>query len=240
MIKAKFLVLTATVILMSNNLFAQLTINLDSLTGPQVNGTQVQATNEVVPFANLLKYFYVTNNSGVTQDWIITRKIISEPNDWSNYICWAGLCYSPSPLQSWSSDKGTLADGKSQYISAYVTSSSEGNAHYRYYISTDAVNFIDSVDMVVSALKTGIAKYNALEHKLFPNPAIENITITQNTLNSSHFMLFDNSGKMVLSTTLTNTQSTVNISQLKSGYYTYSITDSRNGKVSKNTLIIAK
>ena len=240
MTKAKIILLTVSFFLILNPVSSQITINLDSLKGAVVNGVQVQALNNVVPFANHIFDFYVTNKTGATQDWVITRKTISEPVGWSNYLCWSGLCYGSSADAVWSSGSGTLVDGESKYISTYVTSSTQGNSHYRYYISTDETNFIDSVDLVISAVINGVDENDATAFNLFPNPAVNSITITQKNNSSSTFVLYDNTGKVVLSKNIYNTQSQIDVEQLKSGFYFYSVTDMNSGTGIKSTLIIAK
>ena len=235
---AKSVLLSVSVFLLVNTVSSQVIINLDSLTGTVVNGTEVQGSNKVVPYANHIYDLYVTNNSGTTQEWIITRKIISEPVGWSNYLCWSGLCYGVSSQIVWSSGSGTLVDGESKYISTYVTSPTQGNSHYRYYVSTDEINFIDSVDLVISAIINGVNENDQAAFKLFPNPATNNITISRQTTVPSQFKLYDITGKLVLSKSISSAESRINVSQLKAGFYFYAITDKDSGNVLKNTLII--
>ena len=236
MIRLKLLILPFA-LLLSLNAFSQVSIKLDSLTGAIVNGTVLHFEGDELPLSAHMYDFYVINNTGSAQDFIITRRLVSEPTGFLNYICW-DICYNPSTLVLWSSSSSNIGNGQSHFFSTYVISTIQGNAHYRYYVSTDGVNFIDSVDVTVSTLHVGIPDRIQTEFKVFPNPAKSSITISSNTNSSNQLKIFDSLGKLVLSKTLNNKLSKIDISQLKPGYYFYTIIDSENGKVISNKLII--
>ena len=148
------------------------------------------------------------------------------------------MCYNPSSQVLWSSSSSNIGKGQSKFFSTYVISTIQGNAHYRYYVSTDGVNFIDSVDVTVSTINVGIPESTQSKFKVFPNPARSSITISRNSNSSNQLKIFDCLGKLVLSATLSNRVSNINLSQLRPGFYFYSIIDSENGEVISNKLII--
>jgi len=225
------------VLLLTLNAFSQVSIKLDSLTGVLVNGSVLPFEGDKLPLSAHMYDFYVVNNTGSAQDFIITRRLVSEPTGFLNYICW-DMCYNPSSLVVWSSSSSNIGNGQSKFFSTYVISTIQGNAHYRYYVSIDGVNFIDSVDVMVSTLHVGMPERNQSKFKVFPNPARSSITISRNTNSSNQLKIFDSLGKLVLSASLHNKESNINLSQLKPGFYFYTIMDSENGEVISNKLII--
>jgi len=236
MIRLKLLILPFA-LLLTLNAFTQVSIKLDSLTGIPVNGSVLHFEGNELPLSAHMYDFYVVNNTGFAQDFIITRRLVSEPTGFLNYICW-DMCYNPSSLILWSSGSSNIWNGQSKFFSTYVISTIQGSAHYRYYVSNDGFNFIDSVDVVVSTLYVGIPERNKSKYKVFPNPAKNSITISRNTNSSNQLKILDSLGKLVLSSTLSNKESKINLSQLKPGYYFYTIIDSENGEVISNRLII--
>ncbi len=206
----------------SQNVDAQMSINLDSVDGQNLNGAQLII--DTVPTNNIsLPYIFVTNNTGSSQNWLITRRNILQPADWVNYLCWGDLCYSAYPLDIWSTNSATLTNGEDRKLTLYVNAPTVGVAHYRYYVSTDGVNFEDSVDVLMNVTSTaGISELHTNDNILFPNPAQNMVTISGFKNTSYSLKAYDNSGREVID--LKNaTQNKIDVSNLNNGNYIFII-----------------
>ena len=127
----QILILVTAIIFSSGDTFAQVTITLDSANGQDVTGSQIIL--DTIPTSDLsIPHLYITNTSGTTQNWMITRINLQQPNDWFNYLCWGGLCYGASTLNIWSSSSTSISNGDTEELTLYVGAPSVGNAHYRY------------------------------------------------------------------------------------------------------------
>lgn len=219
-----------------SSIVAQTTITMDSLNGQVVNGTQItiDTNNLQIP------HFYVKNNSGSTQNWMITRKIISQPTNWYNYLCWGELCYSASSSIIWSSDAKVINNSGTEELSLYVGAPSVGSAHYRYYVSTNGVNFVDSVDIIVTITSTvGVNEKKKNNPLLFPNPAQNKISLTGIKAQDYNLMIYNISGQQVLyKETFSNNN--IDISTLKNGHYIFILRDKATEKVIRKKVIVEK
>lgn len=217
-----------------------LTIRLDSITGVIVNGQEI--THEFQfssgPIDPIHYNFHIINNNGSDKDWMITRKIISQPNSWSNYLCWEGLCYPPNPLNTWNSNIGNLASGDTSVLSVYINTPSIGTSHYRYYISNDGIDFVDSVDVVITSF-LDVNQDDNISYNLFPNPASNEFKISLSSLNKTEIRIYSMSGRLVLNKTLTQMEN-INISHLENGSYIYILKDLETGILIKDKLIVNK
>ena len=238
MMKMKLLVLALTLMQVFNS-SAQVELNLDSLDGATVNGTEILYESNVSMTGEFMYFFYVTNNTGSDQEFKISRKSILEPSGWSNYLCW-DICYIPSQLELWTSSPSNVVAGESKYFSTYVTSPSSGTAHYRYYVSTDGMNFIDSVDVKISNLNAGITENDNEFFKVYPNPVTKNVYILNESNTFVNFLLYDNKGILVLSEEIEGVKTSINISRLKSGLYFYSLFDREDKILFTSKMIIEK
>lgn len=210
--------LLVILITISLNLNSQVTITLDSLNGTDVAGSQVIVNH--LPTSNLdLPYLYITNTSGSSQDWLITRKNIIQPSDWFNYLCWGNLCYGVSLLDIWSTELATLTDNETKELTTYVGAPTVGNAHYRYYVSSDGINFVDSVDVLVNITDV-VGIYELAENKtsIFPNPAQNKVAISGLTKNQYSLMAYDMFGNLVLFDENVN-RDEIDLSNLNNGQY---------------------
>jgi hypothetical protein len=215
-------------------------IKLDSINGEVVNGTEVQWTVPTGLEDPHMYDFYVTNNTGSDQSWLITRKIISEPSDWSNYLCWGGLCYPPYPTEVWSSGAGTVVDTETGIINTYANVPTAGDAHYRYYISTDEINFIDSVDIRVSGFVSITSNESSESNILvYPNPAVNTVKFNIQNTENLNVIIYNVNGELVLSKDVNGGQG-VDVSMLNEGVYFYYCKDLNSGNVFNDKLLIVR
>lgn len=161
--------------------FSQISINLSG-TNTSVSGTiQPYELTETVT-AHSMYNFDIINASGGNLDLVVTRKTISEAIGWSNFLCYGpapfGTCYPPNPYSIWSTNPETIVD--TAKVSTYVTAPTSGSAQYRYYVSEDGVNFLDSVDIQVNSI-ANISTLEFADLKVFPNPSNGFVIINNST-----------------------------------------------------------
>ena len=233
----QFLILL--VFLGSTKLFSQVTITLDSYNGQDVAGFQIII--DTIPKSSIsIPHLYITNTSGSTQNWMISRINIQQPNDWFNYLCWGGLCYSPSILNNWSSSTTTIIDGDTKELSLYVGAPSVDSSHYRYYISTDGQNYIDSVDVLVNVTSTVDLDGNMVDQfNLFPNPAQYSISFTGIQIIDCDISVFDMLGRELYHEKSSN-GNYIDVSVLSEGEYILVLRNKRTKTIINKRFIIKR
>ena len=167
--------------------------------------------------------FIVNNETGVNQDWIITRSNISQPGDWSNYLCWGlnggvGLCYPVSSNAIWSSGSEQILADSSGRLSTYVNSPSGGSATYRYYVSNDGVTFLDSVDLMITNVLS-VDELKTLSVSVAPNPSSDYININTTGVNNASLKMVDVLGNVVLSETIYGNSKKIDVNKFRNGIY---------------------
>ena len=220
--KKILLSIIAVTALMSSSFAQGVTIYLDGAS-TDISGTTESATLLTVDVANEhLLDFIVNNETGAPQDWMITRSTLSEPASWSNYLCWGptpgiGNCYPVNAAAIWSCGAEAIPTGGAGKLQTYVSAPSGGSATYRYYVSTDGVNFLDSIDVEVNSIASVDEKPN-LTASVAPNPATSYVTIKANGVNSASVTLVDVLGNVVRKETMSGSK-TINVSEYKNGIY---------------------
>jgi len=166
-----------------------------------ISGTTYMATLTTTTNDLHIVDFIVNNESGSGQPWLVTRKILSQPAGWSNFFCWGlagqiGNCYDSSPDPIFDGGMVMVPDGASAVLSTYVTSPGAGCTEYRYYISTDSVNYIDSVDLQVCNY-LGLEDLQTIEFTIAPNPAQSTIAITSSDFSAGSLQIIDQTGRII-------------------------------------------
>ena len=101
-----------------------------------------------------------------------------------------------------------------------------GDVLIRYYILDLSDNPIDSVD--VNIINTvSVKELNQKLISIYPNPANNYLNINFPNSFSDPFdvNIYDLNGKLVFNQQLFNLKNTINLNDLKSGFYTYNITN---------------
>jgi hypothetical protein len=84
---------------------------------------------------------------------------------------------------------------------------------------TQSYYFIDDVSVELDTL-TGLEEHEKVKFEIYPNPAISKVTIeTEQTNEARALQMFDITGRAVLFVTLSNTKTSIDISQLPAGVY---------------------
>jgi len=234
LLKVQLIVL---LVLSFNTVSAQITITLDSLDGQLISGSEYVI--DTIPTNSItVPHFYVTNNTGGTENISITRKVLTQPDGWFNSLCWGDLCYAVSPSIVWSSETKQVFDTQTEELSIYVGAPVQGIAHYRYYIGYAHV-YHDSVDVIVKVETNGIDVQIVNNLKLYPNPASNVINLEGVGEDLFSITIYDSFGHELnfLDNLLTKT---IDVSNLPIGLYLFLIEDKQTGKIRKEKVIIER
>lgn len=173
---------------------------------------------------------HIVNNTGVSKNWVITRKRINEQPTWSDYLCWGhesdpfgGTCYSASTMNTtlWTTPTGVVvANGEGGVLQSDITPDelAPATATYRYYVGSGSV-YEDSVDVEISFFASTIKLNNPLTLSVLPNPASDYINVNIGTLEQASIKMVDVLGNVVLREQVTQQNKKIDISGFKNGIY---------------------
>lgn len=179
--------------------------------------------------------FDVVNNTGSAAQWRITRKQINIPTGWTDALCWGhatdpfgGTCYSSGQMNTnpWTSPGTqavlfTINDGEygKMKVSVDPEDNTFGQAHYRYYITTNGLNMLDSVDLVVDYLAATKPVFKEdINITVAPNPSTEYVNIQFTGVEQLQLKMVDALGNVIAREVLTSNRK-INVSDLNSGIY---------------------
>lgn len=177
--------------------------------------------------------FDLINNTGSTHQWRITRDKISVPTNWSDFLCWGhctdqfgGTCYAANVSDPWTTpaNPSVLFDinnsecGKLKVTVNPYDWNTNGQAHYRYYLSDDGTNFSDSVDLVLSYTAALKPVKEEISVNIGPNPAADYVQITMNGVEAANIKIMDALGTTISKETLISSKK-INVSELRNGVY---------------------
>lgn len=218
----KKLILSILSIVTTGLVFAQSSITLEG-SSTVISGTAYTENLSSAVYDLHVVDFIVHNESGSNQQWKITRKHINNPAGWEDYLCWGlngafGNCYPVNSNAVWSCGAEMILADSSGRLSTYVTSPTGGTGHYRYYVSTDGVNFIDSVDIIVNNTLS-VEEKASLSINVSPNPASDNLTINASGAGETSVRIVDVLGNVVLNEQVFTSKKTFDISRFRNGVY---------------------
>ncbi len=212
-----------------------------------ISGTEIIVTSS--PNQSVVhQSFDLLNTTGNILNLRVVRVKLEEAiGGVQDELCWGadllnGQCYvaaSVSPQDPYTSEDSwqfpsILAIDALK--STYFPNGIEGVSKYRYYIlDNDSAVKRDSVDVTFTTLLS--TEEEVIDFSVYPNPAndILNISISENNTSIS---IFDIVGKNISTMTLVNGNNTMNIENLTSGVYFYSI--KRNGDVIETKKLIVQ
>ena len=188
----------------------------------------------------IAKDFVIKNISGSQKTWKILRYRINEIGTWSDYMCW-DLCFTAGAMSTnpWASPTTlTLDDQSSQTLNTYVTPDdmNPGTVTYRYYVSENGTDYIDSVDMVVTYALNTAALSPEVSISVSPNPATETITVKASGSESGTIRIVDVLGNIVFEERYNGTKK-VNVSDFRNGVY-FVMVDPDNGKAVNKKIVV--
>lgn len=177
--------------------------------------------------------FLVSNNTGSTVQWRITRLRINVPASWTDFLCWGhstdpfgGTCYSASQMNTnpWTSNTGDVFNmnngeqGK-LVVDIHPDDFAGGSGHYRYYITNDGVSYLDSVDVILNSSLSVKEVKQDINFSIAPNPATDQISINLNGIENGSIKIVDVLGNVIYKdASFTNTKK-VDVSNFKNGIY---------------------
>ncbi len=218
---------------------AQVIIGVDG-GSPDVAGT-VQSFDITPPTSDLhMIDFLITNNTGGTSDMVVTRRIIDQPAGWEEYMCWGedgqlGSCYAPNANEYFNSQAVSFANGGVGRLSTYINSTGNGTATYRFYVSYDGQNYVDSVDLKVNGLLSSPEITPELTVGVQPNPASNNITISAGGVDKASVQIVDVLGNIILKTTVSGTKN-INVAEYRNGIYFVNVS-AKGIRVSRKVIV---
>lgn len=179
--------------------------------------------------------FDVVNNTGMSAQWRITRKQLSVPSGWTDALCWGhstdpfgGTCYSSGQMNAnpWTTPGTqtvlfTINDGEygKMKVSVDPEDNTFGQAHYRYYITPNGLNMLDSVDLIVDYLASVKPTVKEeLNITIAPNPSTEYVHIQFTGTEQLQLKMLDALGNVISREVLTGNRK-LNVSDLNSGVY---------------------
>lgn len=192
--------------------------------------------NVVAPDLNSFDVsFDVHNNTGTTYQWRITRVRMDIPIGWKDGLCWGhatdpfgGTCYSSEQMagDSWTSP-GTanvlfdIADGEYGKMKASIDPDDyvSGTAHYRYYITQDGVENMDSVDLIVDFTASIKEVKEEVSVSIAPNPATDYININLTSIDNASVKIVDVLGNVVFKETAIGSTKKIDLTNFKNGVY---------------------
>ncbi len=108
------------------------------------------------------------------------------------------------------------------------------------YTLSDGVGSSSAVVRMVILNGTGINEANQVQVVLYPVPASNQLNIQFENNGKSTLRVFDMIGNLVLTTTLTGNNNTVNTEMLASGVYGIQIADDKNAVIARSKFTISK
>ena len=211
---------------------AQNTISIE-IPGTNVNISGQTHEVELTNSESIDVSFDVFNNTGVTQQWRITRDKISVPTTWSDFLCWGhctdefgGTCYAANASDPWTTPASQSAlfnvnNSECGKLKVTVTPNdwtTTGQARYRYYVSNNGTNFSDSVDLVFSYTAALKPVKEEISVNIGPNPASDHIIITTSGVEAANIKIMDALGTTI-SKEIVISSKKINVSDLRNGVY---------------------
>lgn len=163
--------------------------------------------------------FDMHNNTGTSNIWRITRRIMYAPSDWTDAVCWGVNCNDASG-EIWATpNNATIADNSSGQMMVHITPNvnATGIGLYRYYITHNGV-YLDSVDLLIN-FSVGIddLKANHL-FSIHPNPANDNMTISITNNENTTVKIVDLLGNIIYTADLLGTKE-IDVKSFNNGMY---------------------
>lgn len=173
----------------------------------------------------------IKNISSSDASWRVTRLKVDVPASWSDLMCWGhstdqfgGTCFGASQVNTnpWTNPPATsftVGPGEYGKLKATIspTEGQTGLGHYRYYVSNDGVNYIDSVDVKFD-YSLSVEEVEPISVSIVPNPASDFIQVNLSGFETAQMKMVDVLGSEVLNQQII-TSSTFDISNLRNGVY---------------------
>jgi len=220
-----------SLIFFSLSSFAQngISIMIDGQTTELSGGTYTMTAPSMTTFD---VPFDIYNNTGLTRNWRITRTRLSVPTGWTDAFCWGhatdpfgGTCYSSGQMATnpWTTPASALfpiGDGEYGKLKVAIDPDDfvSGTAHYRYYVSSDGINFVDSVDLIIEFIAAVKPLKDVASVTIAPNPTSDYLNITLSGAETASMKMVDVLGNVIFKENI-NSNKKLDVSEFKSGVY---------------------
>jgi hypothetical protein len=193
----------------------------------------VEASGDVNITADIEADYHLTNEFEVTKNLLWRINTIDAPEAWKFYLCDANLCYGPGENQSNPSKPNVLEPDSIIPMAFHILNFGEtgvGNYEVQYF-DMDAPNqILITVPITINAISTSLKEVALDEINIFPNPASDYFSMTENNL-ITQISIFNIVGKQVKTFNAVNNGS-YSIADLSDGMYLVRLIDNK-GKVAK-------
>jgi hypothetical protein len=132
----------------------------------------------------------------------------------------------------------TLNDGEYGKLKATIDPADglSGTAHYRYYISTNGLSYVDSVDVIVDYVAAVKPIKEEVGVSIYPNPTSEYVSIQLAGMDQSSFKLMDAVGNVIMKETIHGSKK-INVGDFSNGIY-FLIFETSTGKSITKKLVV--
>jgi hypothetical protein len=174
--------------------------------------------------------FDIYNNFGSAQRIIVSRKLVNVPNSWSDFYRLdnstnkPSIRNSPNAAEINSSSRESnileLSNGEFGKLKCEINPDDavSSTALYRYYVSLEGTNVLDSVDVQVEFVGTPKPAKEEIHVSIVPNPATDFIQITMNGIETASLKMVDVFGNIILKENIGSSKK-LNVSEFNSGIY---------------------
>ncbi len=204
-----------------------------------INATSVEA----------IEVDFEIHNIGSPDNYKITRKYMSVPAGWSDFLCWGalgdntgGYCYGASQMNGspWTTpDALSLSANGTGVLLVHVDpdNTTYGSAHYRYYIGRTVDNPLDSVDLIINTTQLGVKVIKTSPSlSVYPNPVTDYLSVSLSTGSTDNYVtISDVLGKVVYEEKITASKK-INTEEFKNGVYVVSLTS--NGTTYTKRIVV--
>lgn len=204
--------------------YGQIAITLGGET-TDISGTTHHITTTFAQGSSSVLDLEMTNLTGNTEAFVVTRVNLSQPANWENNLCWGVLGQSPQCFPSnpnavfVSPNTATLANNETALASPHYFAGDLGtSASYRYYFGTVANPNMDSIDVEVHYV-LGIKEVKKdLSVSVSPNPASENVLVKATNIEKANLKIVDVLGNVILFENFNGTKN-IDVAEYKNGVY---------------------
>jgi hypothetical protein len=183
---------------------------------------------------------YVVNTGSTDITLSFYRERVAHAIGWTDQVCDCLICFNTTDTYLWTRPNSptlTITAGDSCIFQPKVyPNSNNGCSIYKYVAEGQNHTFLDSISITYTIggvnCFASVEKNNKPEFNVYPNP-VSDILSVEISQNNSSIEIFDIAGKKVISESLVEGINLLDMNQLNSGIYFYSIKSS-------NTIIETK
>ena len=147
------------------------------------------------------------------------------PSTWDGMVCVFGTCFGTIPPVGFTGEMSEIIDPEKGYVRLTVNplgSSDQVKLRVRVYDMANPTDS-DTCTWILNSTPLSVFENNSnVEFSIFPVPANDKLTINTTEMIDA-YEVYDITGKTILSSTLNQSISTIDVSALKNGVYFISI-----------------